>query len=121
MGLKVVLKKGVITNFLGQGIVSVLISVRTLLSGPPSSDKKNCCSKCRILYSRVCDDPVSSLAFQKGKDSFLAIGLTPKMKSVCLRILEDSFDVRQLTLFPDIEGFCYANSENFGRYSNERC
>lgn len=37
------------------------------------------------------------------------------MKSVCLRILEDSFDVRQLTLFPDIDGFCYANSENFGR------
>ena len=60
-----------------------------------------------FLYSRVCDDPVSSLAFKKERDGFLAIGLSPEMKNACLRILEDSFDVRQLTLFPDIDGFCY--------------
>lgn len=87
---------------------------------PPVVTKRIAAQSAEFLYSRVCDDPVSSLAFKKEKKAFLAIGLTPQMKSVCLRILEDSFDVRQLTLFPDIDGFGYANSENFGRYSNER-
>lgn len=87
---------------------------------PPVVTKRIAAQSAEFLYSRVCDDPVSSLAFQKEKDAFLAIGLTPEMKSVCLRILEDSFGVRQLTHFPNIDGFCYANSENFGRYSNER-
>ena len=87
---------------------------------PPVVTKRIAAQSAQFLYSTVCCDPMSSLAFKKEKDAFLTIGLTPKMKRVCLRVLEDSFDVRQLTLFPDIDGFCYANSENFGRYSNER-
>ncbi|AWZ98735.1 blue (Type 1) copper domain protein [Enterobacter hormaechei] len=42
------------------------------------------------------------------------------MKLMFLRILSETFDVRQLTLFPDLDGFCKASTEHVKRWDNER-
>ncbi len=42
--------------------------------------------------------------------SILTIAITPDMKQQARRILTDVFNIRMETLFPDIDGFCDANS-----------
>ena len=56
--------------------------------------KRIAAQSAQFLYGTVCSDLMSSVAFEKEKGAFLTISLTPEMKSVCLRLLEDNFDVR---------------------------
>ncbi|EMC9752856.1 TPA: hypothetical protein O8U20_004072 [Enterobacter cloacae] len=48
------------------------------------------------------------------------IAITHELKKQCLLVLENVIDIRQFILFPDVDGFCYASSVNFGSHSNER-
>lgn len=70
------------------------LSVSPVVWQPPVVTKRIAAQSAQFLYSTICSDPMSSLVFKKEKGAFLTIGLTPEMKCVCLRILEDSFDVR---------------------------
>lgn len=87
---------------------------------PPVVSKRIAAQSAQFLYSSVSDHPMGSLAFDKGDDAYIAIAITPQFKLELLTLLEGTFDVRQLTLFPDIDGFCFANSERFEQYSTER-
>ena len=42
----------------------------------------------------------------------LFIAISPQLKKQALGILNESFDIRLQTLFPDIDGFAKANSHN---------
>ncbi|CAH3657194.1 hypothetical protein AI2799V1_1431 [Enterobacter cloacae] len=87
---------------------------------PPVVTKRIASQGAQFLYSTVCDHPYGSLAFDKEEDAFIAMAITPTVKKAMLELLEGTFDVRQITLFPDIDGFCFANSEKFEQYSTER-
>ncbi|MBA0195948.1 FRG domain-containing protein [Pectobacterium brasiliense] len=87
---------------------------------PPVVTKRIAAQSAQFLYSRVSYDTSGSLSFRKDENLVRVIAITPEMKSKCLKILENTFDIRRLTLFPDIDGFCFSNSVNFGSHSNER-
>lgn len=86
----------------------------------PVVTKRIAAQSAQFLYSRVSNDAIGSLNFRKDENLFRAIAITQEMKTKCLKILENTFDIRRFTLFPDIDGFCFSNSVNFGSHSNER-
>ncbi|EPO4109224.1 FRG domain-containing protein [Enterobacter cloacae] len=87
---------------------------------PPAVTKRIAAQSAQFMYSIVSDDPMGSLDFDHSEDAYLPIAITASMKEEFLRLLEGTFDVRQLTLFPDLDGFCHANTEKNGRWDNER-
>ncbi|WP_036624378.1 FRG domain-containing protein [Pantoea sp. AS-PWVM4] len=87
---------------------------------PPVVTKRIAAQSAQFVYSSVSNDPAGSLSFEKKNNVFLAIALTPIFKSYAVKLLEGTFDIRHLTLFPDIDGFSYSNSEKFEIYSNDR-
>lgn len=87
---------------------------------PPVVTKRIAAQSAQFLYSRVSYDATGSLSFRRGENIVNMIAITPEMKTKCLKILENTFDIRRFTLFPDIDGFCFSNSTNFGCNSNER-
>ena len=64
----------------------------------------------QFLYSAVCESKTGSLFLPKDDGATLAIAISPEMKALCKKILIESFDIRQVTLFPDLDGFCIANN-----------
>lgn len=87
---------------------------------PPAVTKRIAAQSAQFMYSVVSDDPMGSLDFNKEDDAYLPICITAKLKKDFLQLLEGTFDVRQLTLFPDLDGFCHANTEKNERWENER-
>lgn len=87
---------------------------------PPAVTKRIAAQSAQFMYSIVSDDPMGSLDFNKDYDAYLPICITAKLKKDFLQLLEGTFDVRQLTLFPDLDGFCHANTEKNQRWENER-
>lgn len=87
---------------------------------PPVVTKRIAAQSAQFVYSAVSDHAMGSLKFIQSNDAYIAIALTPHVKRNLLYLLEENFDIRALTLFPDIDGFCAANSERFYRYSNDR-
>lgn len=87
---------------------------------PPVVTKRIAAQSAQFLYSRVGTDRTGSLLFDKNSDLTNLIAITPELKEKCLLMLHNLFDIRQFTLFPDVDGFCYANSVNFASQSNER-
>lgn len=87
---------------------------------PPVVTKRIAAQSAQFLYSRVSDARTGSLVFGDNPSYLNLIALTPELKKRCLVLLENIFDIRQFTLFPDVDGFCYANSVNFESHSNER-
>jgi len=87
---------------------------------PPAVTKRIAAQSAQFMYSAVRDDPMGSLDFDRDADAYLPIAITAGMKEAFLALLEGTFDVRQLTLFPDLDGFCHANTEKNGRWDNER-
>lgn len=87
---------------------------------PPAVTKRIAAQSAQFMYSVVSDSPMGSLDFDPDKDAYLPIAISAKAKEELLRLLEGTFDVRQLTLFPDLDGFCHANTERNGRWDNER-
>lgn len=87
---------------------------------PPVVTKRIASQSAQFLYSTISHDRMGSLALDKRNGSYLAMAITPRRKRKFLRQLEYNFDIRLITLFPDIDGFCSANSEFFSRFNNER-
>lgn len=87
---------------------------------PPVVSKRIAAQSAQFLYSSVSDNLLGSLALGDDQKSYIAIGITPNLKAKLLIELACVFDIRYLTLFPDIDGFGYANSHNFNEYESER-
>lgn len=87
---------------------------------PPLVTKRIAAQSAQFMYSVVSEHRMGSLDFDQREDAYLPIAITAEMKLMFLRILSETFDVRQLTLFPDLDGFCKAHTEHFKRWDNER-
>lgn len=87
---------------------------------PPVVTRRIAAQSAQFLYSRVTDERTGSLVLCENPNHLNMIAITPELKKKCLVLLESVFDIRQFTLFPDIDGFCYANSVSFESHSNER-
>lgn len=88
---------------------------------PPVVSKRIAAQGAQFLYSTVSNNKLGSLSLDvEDHEVYLAIGVTPQVKLELVELLNDTFDVRQLTLFPDIDGFGFAHSFNFHKYEHER-
>ena len=87
---------------------------------PPVVTKRIPSQSAQFIYSRVENTKFGSLSIPKVKDAFVAIGINPKVKEKLLEELVNTYDVRYLTLFPDIDGFGYANSYRFDEFEDAR-
>lgn len=63
-----------------------------------------------FLYSDVCHDIKGSIKIPKEKEGSIFIAIDPKIKSEAREILIQSYDIRNETLFPDLDGFSYSNN-----------
>lgn len=67
----------------------------------------------QFLYSSLSFEKTGSLKFpNKSGGSIRVLSITPKVKAECVSVLEQLFDIRYHTLFPDIDGFSEANSHH---------
>lgn len=87
---------------------------------PPVVSKRIAAQGAQFLYSTVVDSDMGSLAIEKSKETHIAIGISPSFKQTALEDLADLFDIRYLTLFPDIDGFGHANSHKCDDYESQR-
>lgn len=87
---------------------------------PPSITSRIAAQHSQFLYSELKDDKWGSVALPKNDGATHIFAITPKLKVKCLEILQESFDIRHLTLFPDLDGFGQANSHNKSQFYNNR-
>lgn len=87
---------------------------------PPSITKRISSQNSQFLYSSTKDDSWGSLALPKEENVTAIFAITPSLKDTCLTILQEAFDIRHLTLFPDLDGFCQANSHEKYEFYNHR-
>lgn len=87
---------------------------------PPPVTKRIAAQSAQFMYSKVSDHRMGSLDFMQNKKAYLPIAINAKIKAELLMLLEGTFDVRQLTLFPDLDGFCFSNTERVEVWGNER-
>jgi len=73
-----------------------------------------------LLFSRVSSHKMGSLCIDPDPRSFLAIAIPAKYKEPILTDLVDLFDIRYLTLFPDIDGFSRANAVSGRSWASHR-
>ncbi len=64
----------------------------------------------QFLLSRICESVVGSLCLSKDYSATLVVAIDPKLKETAQTLLVDAFDIRTITLFPDLDGFGRANS-----------
>lgn len=69
----------------------------------------------QLVFSKVSSQKTGSLWISGEKDSSIFIAITPELKKELELILERGFDLRLVTLFPDLDGFGKANSINIDR------
>ena len=77
---------------------------------PTSVSKRIAAQHSQFVYSRISTDVTGSLWFPKSEDSKKIIALSPSFKKETVKILEQLFDIRYHTIFPDLDGFGGANS-----------
>lgn len=89
---------------------------------PPVVTKRIAAQSAQFIYSNVSHEKMGSLILDGAirHDGVIALAITAKMKKKFLMVLERTFDIRLLTLFPDFDGFCRANSEVFSPLNNNR-
>ncbi|MCY9594139.1 FRG domain-containing protein [Paenibacillus chitinolyticus] len=116
---------GVHTNFVGGGIEGVLDDRdysdltkdlskydHPMFIETPVVSKRIAAQHGVFLYSDVSGIKSGSLKLPKENNANLSIAITAKLKLECRKILIDCFDIRNETLFPDLDGFSNANSTN---------
>lgn len=66
----------------------------------------------QFIYSAVSDKNSGSLILpeKEGINTTMIIAINSELKHEIRKILIESFDIRLITLFPDLDGFCEANS-----------
>lgn len=77
---------------------------------PTVVDKRVAAQHSQFLYSKISKRRTGSLEIPDDEDSFISLAIAPKLKKESLEILSSIFDIRYITLFPDIEGFGHLNS-----------
>lgn len=87
-----------------------------MLIEPPIVSKRIAAQHGVFLYSDVSDNVMGSLKIPIDGDNIF-IAISPELKKKSRQILIDAFDIREETLFPDLDGFSFAN--NFKRDPNE--
>lgn len=87
---------------------------------PPVVSKRIASQSAQFLYSKVVENNFGSLALGNDADSYVSINISPTFKKQALKGLSEIFDIRYITLFPDIDGFGYSNSFRFKKFENER-
>jgi hypothetical protein len=64
----------------------------------------------QLLFSRLSAAPSGSLELPRSPGSTLFIALPPALKLAVREVLIEAYDIRTVTLFPDLDGFCDANN-----------
>jgi hypothetical protein len=82
---------------------------------PPGVSPRIAAQRAQFLYSPVISDMKASVALAADDKHILVIHVSPQLKKICLKILSEVYDIRYASLFPDIDGFGYANSFRFSR------
>ena len=85
---------------------------------PPNVSPRVAAQHSQFLYSVVSSQKTGSLCFEESKGSYLAIAISPTMKTRAMKILSSVFDMRLLTLFPDLDGFGSANSSGSSHWNS---
>ena len=83
---------------------------------PPAITNRISAQGSQFLYSHIAISDRGSLAISSDNHALLAIPITSTIKKDILSNLSESFDIRHLTLFPDIDGFCYTNRSDVRQY-----
>jgi hypothetical protein len=87
---------------------------------PPAVSPRIAAQHSQLLYSAVSTQKTGSLFISEKPGALLAIAISPEMKKSLLLILSEVFDIRHITLFPDIDGFGKANAHEVGRWDSYR-
>ncbi len=87
---------------------------------PPDVSPRIAAQHSQFLYSSVSSDKRGSLSIDQSPNAILVIAISPTLKRESLKILSEVFDIRHLTLFPDIDGFGSANSYQIGQWDSYR-
>ncbi|GKW05880.1 MULTISPECIES: FRG domain-containing protein [Pectobacterium] len=89
---------------------------------PSVVTKRIAAQSAQFIYSNVSHGYMGSLILDSAirLSGVVVLAITPDMKRIFLKVLERTFDIRLLTLFPDFDGFCRANSDSFDIFSNNR-
>ncbi|MDY4326466.1 FRG domain-containing protein [Pectobacterium brasiliense] len=87
---------------------------------PPVVTKRISAQGAQFMYSSVGDNPMGSLIFALEPKAYLSIAVTKELKENLLTLLEGIFDIRHITLFPDIDGFCVSNNSNVNHWDSDR-
>ncbi|SDC47947.1 FRG domain-containing protein [Paenibacillus sp. UNCCL117] len=119
---------GVHTNFVGGGVEGVLEDRdyndltknlnaydHPMFIETPVVSKRIAAQHGVFLYSDISEMQRGSLKLPVENNANLFIAITAKLKLDCRRLLIDCFDIRNETLFPDLDGFSNANSANSDR------
>lgn len=80
---------------------------KTVTWEPPKISPRIAVQHSQFIYSKVSDDQKGSLCFP---EKYLLFEITPQLKKDSLKVLAETFDIDQSTLFPDFDGFSQANS-----------
>ena len=70
----------------------------------------------QFVFSNYCDDPQGSLFLPPETGATLVLALSPELKAAARDLLVQTFDIRDITIFPDIDGFCRANAQSVDRW-----
>lgn len=77
---------------------------------PPIVTPRVAAQHSQFLYSGLSKSKKGSLMFEDTIQPNIFIAISPKLKQDLSIILSGTFDIHQLTLFPDIDGFSTSNS-----------
>jgi hypothetical protein len=87
---------------------------------PPLVSPRMAAQHAQFLFSKISTEKTGSLLLPREKNAKLFIAINAKLKPRFKSILEGLLDLRTITLFPDIDGFGSANSQNISRWDMNR-
>jgi hypothetical protein len=87
---------------------------------PPTVSMRTAAQHSQFLYSKVSDSMKGSLMLPNQEKYILPIAISPKLKKESKIILESTFNIWTLSLFPDLDGFGMANNQYINRWDMDR-
>ena len=87
---------------------------------PPRVSFRVAAQHSQFLFSALSPSKLGSLAISPEPNAVLTIAISPELEAEALSILSEVYDIRLMTLFPDLDGFGMANSVRVERWSNYR-
>ncbi|PEE81779.1 FRG domain-containing protein [Bacillus toyonensis] len=81
-----------------------------MLIDPPIVSPRISAQHGLFLYSKVSDSPMGSLKLPNNENDRIFIAIKPHLKEIIKEILMHSFNIRDETIYPDLDGFSAANS-----------